>query len=77
MLSNARRGDFNKVIAVKVDRIARSLQDLLEIAGTLGNYNVDLEFTDQDLDISSSQGRLMFQILGAFTEYEREIIRET
>ena len=33
-------------------------------------------FTDQDLDISSNQGRLMFQILEAFVEYEREIIRE-
>jgi len=76
MLLDAKRGLFDVVLSVKVDRIARSLQDLLEIAGTLGNYNVDLEFSDQDLDITSSQGRLMFQILGAFAEYEREIISE-
>jgi len=76
MLSDARRGRFKVVLAVKVDRIARSLQDLLEIAGSLGNSGVDLLFTDQDLDISSSQGRLMFQILGAFAEYERAMIRE-
>ena len=76
MLLDAKRGLFDVVLSVKVDRIARSLQDLLEIAGTLGNYNVDLEFSDQDLEITSSQGRLMFQILGAFAEYEREIISE-
>jgi DNA invertase Pin-like site-specific DNA recombinase len=76
MISGARKGQFNAVLAVKVDRIARSLQDLLEIAGTLGSYGVDLFFTDQDLDISSSQGKLMFQILGAFAEYERDIIKD-
>ena len=76
MIKGARSGDFNGVVAVKVDRIARSLQDLLEIAGTLGSYGVDLFFTDQDLDISSSQGKLMFQILGAFAEYERDIIKD-
>ena len=76
MIKDARRGRFNGIMAVKVDRIARSLQDLLEIAGNLGSYGVDLLFTDQDLDISSSQGKLMFQILGAFAEYEREIIQD-
>lgn len=76
MLSDARSGRFDAVMAVKVDRIARSLQDLLEIAAELGRNNVDLVFSDQDLDITSSQGRLMFRILGAFAEYEREIIVE-
>jgi len=76
MLKRARRGHFNMVIAVKIDRIARSLQDLLEIAGKLGEYNVGLSFTDQDIDIGSSQGKLLFQILGAFAEFERDMIRE-
>ena len=76
MLLDARKDLFDKVIAVKVDRLARSLRDLLEISGRLGDCAVSLSFTDQDLDISSSQGRLMFQILGAFAEYEREIIIE-
>ena len=76
MISDARRGRFHSVLAVKVDRIARSLQDLLEIAGTLGSFNVSLSFSDQDLDINSTQGKLMFQILGAFAEYEKDIIRE-
>jgi DNA invertase Pin-like site-specific DNA recombinase len=76
MLKDARSYNFDKVLAVKVDRIARSLSDLLEISGKLGDSAVSLSFTDQDLDISSSQGRLMFQILGAFAEYEREIIIE-
>ena len=76
MLSEAKRGHFSGVVAVKVDRIARSLRDLLEISGSLGRYGVGLYFTDNDIDIDSSQGRLMFSILGAFAEYEREIIRD-
>ena len=76
LLSDSRSGKFAAVVSVKVDRIARSLRDLLDIAATLGRNNVDLIFTDQDLDITSSQGRLMFKILGAFAEYEREIIVE-
>jgi DNA invertase Pin-like site-specific DNA recombinase len=76
MLSDARAGRFQTVLAVRVDRIARSLQDLLEICGNLGSYGVSLSFSDQDLDISSSQGRLMLGILGAFSQYEREIIVE-
>jgi len=76
MLSDARKGKFDIVLSVKVDRISRSLRDLLHIAGTLGEYNIDLKFTDQDFDISSSQGKLMFQILGAFGEFEREMIVE-
>lgn len=76
MLSDAKRGTFETVLAVKVDRIARSLTDLLEIAGILGSYGVGLSFTDQDFDISSSNGKLMFQILGAFAEWERGMIRE-
>ena len=74
MLLDARRNKFNTVLSVKVDRISRSLRDLLHIAGTLGEYKIDLKFTDQDFDISSSQGKFMFQILGAFGEFEREMI---
>lgn len=76
LLSEARKGSFQLVLAVKIDRIARSLKDLLEISGKLGSYGVGLSFTDQDIDISSSAGRLMFQILGAFAEWERELNRE-
>jgi DNA invertase Pin-like site-specific DNA recombinase len=76
MIRDSRRDDFGKVVAVKVDRIARSLGDLLDIAGRLSEYAVSLSFTDQDIDISSSQGKLMFQILGAFAEWEREMIIE-
>ena len=76
MLSDAQKGKFQAVLTVKVDRIARSLRDLLEIAGTLGQYNVDLLFADQNIDIKSAEGKLMYLILGAFAEFEREIIVE-
>ena len=76
MIMDARSGAFQVVMAVKVDRIARSVRDLLEIASSLTLNGVDLTFSDQDFDIGTSEGRLMFKILGSFAEYEREIISE-
>ena len=73
MLMDARAGKFDQVLVTKVDRISRSLQDLLEIAAKLGEYNVSLSFTDQPIDISSSMGRAFFQILGTFAELERSM----
>jgi len=73
MLKNARVGKFDLVLVTKVDRISRSLQDLLEIAAKLSEYNVSLSFTDQPIDISSSMGRAFFQILGTFAEFERSM----
>lgn len=76
LLKDARAGRFDLVLVTKVDRISRSLQDLLEIAAKLGEYNVSLSFTDQPIDISSSMGKAFFQILGAFAELERSMIIE-
>ena len=76
MLSDARRDQFDKVVSVKVDRLSRSLIDLIEIAGKLSENAVSLSFCDQDIDISSIVGRAMFKIMGVFAEMEREQIIE-
>lgn len=78
LLADARNPScpWSILVAVKVDRIGRSVQDLIEIADNLAGKGKGLVFSDQDIDITSSSGRLMFNILSAFAEFERQIIIE-
>ena len=64
------------IIFTKLDRLARSLQDLLNITSVLESRGVKFIVVEQNLDTSTSQGKLMFHILGAFAEFERAMIRE-
>jgi DNA invertase Pin-like site-specific DNA recombinase len=59
-----------------VDRLGRSLTDLLGILQGLQDKGVDLFLHQQGLDTSTTAGRAMFQMLGVFAEFERGIIRE-
>ena len=59
-----------------VDRLGRSLTDLLSILQCLRDKAVDLFLHQQGLDTSTTAGRAMFQMLGVFAEFERGIIRE-
>ena len=71
---NAR--EFDMVAAWSVDRLGRSLTDLLSILQALRDKGVDLFLHQQGLDTSTTAGRAMFQMLGVFAEFERGIIRE-
>ena len=71
---NAKR--FDMIAAWSVDRLGRSLTDLLGILQGLHDKKVDLFLHQQGLDTSTSAGRAMFQMLGVFAEFERGIIRE-
>jgi DNA invertase Pin-like site-specific DNA recombinase len=68
--------EFDMVAAWSVDRLGRSLTDLLGILQALHDKGVDLFLHQQGLDTSTSAGRAMFQMLGVFAEFERGIIRE-
>jgi DNA invertase Pin-like site-specific DNA recombinase len=76
LLEGVTRRDFDKVMAWSVDRLGRSLPDLLAIMGELKAKGVDLYLHQQSLDTSTPAGKAMFQMLGVFSEFEREIIRE-
>jgi DNA invertase Pin-like site-specific DNA recombinase len=76
LLDGVTRRDFDKVMAWSVDRLGRSLPDLLTFMGELKAKGVDLYLHQQSLDTSTPSGRAMFQMLGVFSEFEREIIRE-
>lgn len=72
MLRFVRKGD---VLAItKLDRLARSVADLTDIAGQLESKGVDLVVLDQQIDTTTPTGRLTFHLLGAIGEFERELI---
>ena len=71
---NAKR--FDMVAAWSVDRLGRSLTDLLGILQGLQEKGVDLFLHQQGIDTSTTAGKAMFQMLGVFAEFERGIIRE-
>jgi DNA invertase Pin-like site-specific DNA recombinase len=76
MLKDAQRRRFDVVMAWAIDRLGRSLIDLLATIQTLEACGVDLYLDQQSIDTTTPAGRLMFQITGAFAEFERSMIRQ-
>jgi DNA invertase Pin-like site-specific DNA recombinase len=76
MLKNAQRRQFDVVMAWAIDRLGRSLIDLLATIQALEGCGVDLYLDQQSIDTTTPAGRLMFQITGAFAEFERSMIRQ-
>ena len=70
------RRDVDMVAAWSVDRLGRSLTDLLGLLQELHAKGVDLYLHQQGLDTSTPSGRAMYQMLGVFAEFERAILRE-
>jgi len=73
-LSFLREGDG--LVVTKLDRMARSVLDLGKIADKLKKKGVTLTVLDQAIDTASSEGKLMFSLLGAFAEFENDIRAE-
>ena len=76
MLKDAQRRRFDVVMAWAIDRLGRSLIDLLGTIQQLEACGVDLYLDQQAIDTTTPTGRLMFQITGAFAEFERSMIRQ-
>jgi DNA invertase Pin-like site-specific DNA recombinase len=76
MLKDASRRRFDVVMAWAIDRLGRSLIDLLGTIQTLEACGVDLYMDQQAIDTTTPAGRLMFQVTGAFAEFERSMIRQ-
>jgi DNA invertase Pin-like site-specific DNA recombinase len=70
------RREVDLVAAWSVDRLGRSLTDLLEFLRELHAKGVDLFLHQQGIDTTTPAGRAMFQLLGVFAEFERSIIQE-
>lgn len=76
MLRGVTRKDFDLVAAWSVDRLGRSLQQLLSFLGELHAKGVDLYLHQQGVDTSTPAGKALFQMLGVFAEFERAMIVE-
>jgi DNA invertase Pin-like site-specific DNA recombinase len=74
MLNAAQRGKFDVVMAWAIDRLGRSLVDLLNTIENLKACNVDLYLDQQSIDTTTPAGKLMLQMCGAFAEFERSMI---
>lgn len=67
---------INTVIAQKLDRLSRKLQDLLLIFDLFKDNNITVHIVHNKIDTSTAQGRMFFHMLGMFAEFERETITE-
>ena len=76
MLKDASRRKFDIVMAWAIDRLGRSLRNLLETIEHLEATGVDLYFDQQNIDTTTPAGKLLFQVTGAFAEFERSMIQQ-
>lgn len=70
------RKEFDLVAAWAVDRLGRSLQDLIGFLSDLNAKGIDLYLHQQGIDTTTPSGKAMFQMLGVFAEFERSMIQE-
>jgi len=75
LLTDATKARFDVVLAWAMDRLGRSLADLIDTLKTLEGGHVDLFLHQQAIDTTTPAGRMFFHVTGAFAEFEREMIR--
>lgn len=73
-LAYLRQGDT--LVITKLDRLGRSVRNLVEEAGALGERGIDLVVLHQGIDTTTPAGKLMFHMLAAIAEFERDLVRE-
>jgi DNA invertase Pin-like site-specific DNA recombinase len=76
LLRDAAQRKFDMVMAWSVDRLGRSLQDLVSFLSELHALRIDLFLHQQGLDTTTPAGKAMFQMMGVFAEFERAMIAE-
>ena len=74
LLSSLRKGDM--VIVWKLDRLGRSIQDLINVVTTIKNLGAEFTSIHDGINTTTATGRFTFNIFASLAEFEREIIRE-
>jgi len=74
LIEYARRGDA--IVVWKLDRLGRSLRDLIEVVNTLGDRGVGLRSLHESIDTTTPAGKLTFHVFAALSEFERDVLRE-
>ena len=75
-MKDARRRKFDAVWCWRFDRFARSLRHLVSALDEFSALGVDFMSHQEAVDTSTPAGRMLFQVIGAMAEFERELIRE-
>lgn len=73
---DARRGEFNVLLVYAFDRFSRSIEELVRAATELRELGIDLVCYNNQIDTSTITGKLVYNVLAAVAEFERDIIRE-
>jgi len=76
LLQDARAHKLNVVLVYKLDRFSRSLRDIILMIDEFKTLGIDFVSFNEKIDTTSSAGKLMFHIIGAFAEFEKNIITE-
>jgi DNA invertase Pin-like site-specific DNA recombinase len=76
LLTGARQGLFDVIIVWRLNRFARSLQDLVTTLHELSELNVAFVSVRDQIDLTTSTGRLLLHLLGAFSQFEADLIRD-
>ena len=73
-LDYLRTGDV--LVVVKLDRLARSLKELIQMVETLSKRGIQINSLDDNIDTTTPQGKFFFHVFGAVAEFERDLIRQ-
>ena len=76
LLKEAWKGKFQAIVVTRLDRLGRSLSHLIRLLHDLSQQNVALVSLKEQIDLSTSNGRLLFHIFGAIGQFERDLIVE-
>jgi len=76
LLYDMRHRKFKAIVVWKLDRVGRSLQHLLQLLQEMQQKKIDFICITQDIDTTTPSGKLLYQIMGAFAEFESTLISE-
>jgi DNA invertase Pin-like site-specific DNA recombinase len=76
LLKDSVRGKFDVILVWDISRLGRSLQDLISFLNDVQSKNIDLYIHRQGIDTTTPTGKMMFQMIGIFSEFERDLIRD-
>ena len=77
LIEDARKRKVNLVLVYKLDRFSRSMKELVNTIDLLKKHGIDfVSYSEKDFDTTTATGKLMFHIVSAFAQFERDIISE-
>lgn len=76
LMKAAVRKDFDLIMSWSVDRLGRSMKDLLDLLDELKAKKIDLYLHQQNIDTTTPSGKMLFSMCGVFAEFEQSLIKE-